>query len=112
MIDLPTAIKACDLHLGVPSVLMDNGLLRKELYGKAGAYRKKSYGGEYRTLSNYWIFDEQKIGWVYQAVENALEAVLNGYNPDEDGELIQTCINTNDIAMASGLIAKHSLYMV
>ena len=28
-------IQACDLFLGVPSVLLDDGVLRKQLYGKA-----------------------------------------------------------------------------
>ena len=34
-------VKAVDLYLGVPSVLMDHGEARKELYGKAGASRIK-----------------------------------------------------------------------
>ena len=49
-------IKACDLYMGIPAVFMDNGTLRKQLYGKAGAYRQKGYGVEYRSLSNFWIF--------------------------------------------------------
>ena len=36
-------IQACDLFLGVPSVLMDEGEMRKQLYGKAGCFRPKSY---------------------------------------------------------------------
>ena len=42
--DLYSAVKRMDLMLAVPSVLMDNGQLRKQLYGKAGAYRPKPYG--------------------------------------------------------------------
>ena len=55
-------IKACDLFLGVPSVLMDDGVLRKQLYGKHGAFRLKKYGVEYRVLSNFWIFKKETIG--------------------------------------------------
>lgn len=55
---VPDLVRVCDLFLGINSVLTDNGKERKQMYGKAGAYRVKSYGFEYRTLSNYWIFDE------------------------------------------------------
>lgn len=32
------------------------GQQRSQMYGKAGAYRPKPYGLEYRTPSNYWLF--------------------------------------------------------
>lgn len=37
-------IKAMDLFVGVPSVLLDSDRLRKKLYGKAGCHRMKVYG--------------------------------------------------------------------
>ena len=67
--------KGCDLVLGVPSVLMDNGQLRKKLYGKAGAVRRKSFGVEYRVLSKFWIFSDELRGWVYDGVERVLDMV-------------------------------------
>lgn len=105
-------IKSCDLHLAIPSVLMDNGLLRKQLYGKAGAFRKKRYGVEYRTLSNYWIFDKKYMEWVYENTKRALDAVANGMSFDEDGPLIQATINDNLIPMAERLIEKYNLQVV
>lgn len=46
-----------DIYLGVPSLIEDkNGSARRKMYGAAGAFRPKSYGMEYRTLSNYWLF--------------------------------------------------------
>lgn len=33
------------------------GKERARMYGHLGAYRVKSYGVEYRTLSNFWIFE-------------------------------------------------------
>jgi hypothetical protein len=39
--------------------------LRRELYGKAGAFRPKPYGVEYRVLSNRWLNSEALIRWVY-----------------------------------------------
>lgn len=67
--------KLCDLVLGIPSVLYDTDSTRKELYGKAGAFRyaKKYTGFEYRVLSNFWIFDKTLIRWVYNSVNHMIE---------------------------------------
>ena len=43
-VDRYQLIRAMDLFLGVPSVLMDEDTRRRELYGKAGAFRPKPYG--------------------------------------------------------------------
>lgn len=103
-------IQHMDLYLGVPSVLMDKGEKRKELYGQAGACRIKNYGVEYRTLSNFWIFDEKKIGWVY---DNALKAVASAdaqnVLQEQDRQLVQDCINNNDKAVADYLADKYQL---
>jgi hypothetical protein len=91
-------IRACDLFLGVPSVAMDHGTLRRKLYGKAGSFRIKPYGVEYRTLSNFWIFDDTFIDWAYQGTQAALNFVANGGKiPEADGFLIQRCINTSNV---------------
>lgn len=42
-------IKAMDLFLGIPSILMDKDTLRRSRYGKAGAFRFKSYGKRKKT---------------------------------------------------------------
>lgn len=46
-----------DLWLGLPYVGADAQGKRRELYGKAGRYRPTDYGIEYRTLSNFWIWE-------------------------------------------------------
>lgn len=102
-------IRACDLFLGIPSVLMDKGILRKNLYGKAGAFRPKEYGVEYRTLSNFWVFDSKLVGWVYENTERALDSVLNNMSLDDDAKLIQKTINNNVIPMAELLVNKYGL---
>lgn len=101
--------KGCDLVLGVPSVFMDNGFLRKELYGKAGAYRPKPFGLEYRVLSNYWIFDNKHIEWVYDGVSRVLEMVSSGVKFDEDANSIINAINNNDKVLAQKMVNKYNL---
>lgn len=106
--------RACDLFLGVPSVLMDNGVERKKLYGKAGAIRFKPYGVEYRTLSNFWIFDEKLIRWVWSESARALKEIEEGqdYFPEDldvDAHRIQSCINNNDVKLAEQLVKEYGL---
>ncbi len=103
--------QACDLFLAVPSVLQDDGELRKQLYGKAGAVRFKPYGMEYRVLSNYWIFDPKLSSWVYDAVERAIDFVEQGNTLTTEEELITNCINKNNREVAAQLIDKYNLLM-
>lgn len=58
-----------DYYLGLPATLIDTDDRRRELYGKAGAYRQKSYGVEYRTLSNFWIFDKMNRKMVFDQAQ-------------------------------------------
>ena len=103
--------RALDLFLGVPSVLMDKGEERKKLYGSAGAIRFKPYGLEYRTLSNFWIFKDKLIRWVWDGVEQALETIpkidIDGWETD-----IVECINTNDKEIAEDLVYEFDLKVV
>jgi len=95
--DPVNVIRAMDLFLGVPSTQLDAGTLRRKLYGKAGAFRPKQYGVEYRTLSNFWIFSDKLIEWAYTGTAKALEFVHSGKEiPVGHGDLINNCINNNN----------------
>lgn len=105
-----TVVQNFDLHCGVPSVLMDKGELRKVLYGKAGAHRVKSYGVEARMLSNFWIFDDKLVGWVYDNTKRAVTAAVERpVLQQEDYLNVQNCINNNDKMMAEYLVDKYNL---
>lgn len=104
--------QACDLFLGVPSTLMDEGELRKKLYGKAGAIRFKPYGMEYRVLSNYWIHDKALTEWVYDSTERAVDFTLEGKDLSSMQELITNCINNNDKGLARELVSQFNIKMV
>lgn len=99
----------CDYFLGLPALLMDPDDRRRELYGKAGAIRKKSYGIEYRVLSNFWIFDEAKRQFVWDQAHKAFETLSGDFqrlvalvSPDE----IQRVINEADKRAAEKYISK------
>lgn len=102
-------IRNMDLYLGVPSVLMDKGELRKQLYGKGGAYRNKPYGAEYRTLSNFWVFDERLTHWVWENTERAIQAVEARFAVDEHKDAILDAIDNNNKEAASYLVKKFNL---
>lgn len=104
-------VKAMDLFLGVPSVIMDKDTKRRQLYGKAGAFRPKEYGVEYRTLSNFWIWKEQFIDWVYEQTETAIKFVSGG-NTVKDGHKIQEAINSGDKKLCNGIIGAYNIKLI
>jgi Phage phiEco32-like COOH.NH2 ligase-type 2 len=108
MEDIAKAVRRMDLALAVPACVLDkDGLLRKQLYGKPGAFRPKPYGFEYRVLSNFWIFKDTHIDWVWKATEKALS--LMDTPIENDSELIFNAINNNDEVLAAGLMEKYNL---
>lgn len=105
-------IKCMDFHAGVPSVLLDEGEKRKLLYGKRGAFRSKSYGVEYRTLSNFWVFEPKLRQWAWDATERAVRAALEGFPVDDYDEAIELAIDHNDKEAARDLVKEFKLEMV
>jgi len=102
-------VRAMDLFLGVPSVLMDKGEMRKTMYGAAGAHRKKSYGVEYRTLSNFWIFEEKYIRWVWSQTERSINSKVDVM---EVQDAILEAINGNNKQVAEALVNQFNLEVV
>jgi hypothetical protein len=84
-----------DLFLGVGSLLYDKDVERRSMYGKAGCFRPKPYGVEYRTLSNAWLTSPELMKWVYR---NAVAGVQRVFK--EGRELygdFQGTIDRNDV---------------
>ncbi len=85
-----------DYYIGIQSLLWDPDPRRRELYGKAGCFRPKPYGVEYRTLSNRWLESDLLQRWIYRSVVKALSDLEDGYKPEEDyADIAQTIINDN-----------------
>lgn len=72
------ATKQLDCVLGLGSLLYDSDNTRRTMYGKAGAFRPKPYGVEYRTLSNAWLQSKELTSWVYNSTVKALHRLAGG----------------------------------
>ena len=82
--DCHTVVKALDVTLGGPSTLYDKDQKRRQLYGAAGAFRPKSYGVEYRVLSNVWLTREDLMRWVFTQTKSTIEALFDGKKINSD----------------------------
>lgn len=103
--DVPLFIKIMDLVMTIPSLHVETPE-RRTLYGKAGCYRRKSYGVEYRTPSNHWIFKESRREWVYGCVKKAVEFFKVGVELPND---LQNIIDSNDTTRATELVNEYNL---
>lgn len=96
-------VRQLDSLLFVSSLLWDSDKTRRELYGKIGAFRPKSYGVEYRPMSNRWLSHVSIQEFVFEATQKAamdflegiyyeedpkikdmIDSIHSGYDPDED----------------------------
>lgn len=92
-----------DETLGLPSLVWDQDDKRRSMYGQAGCFRPKTYGMEYRTLSNKWLFNKKVRAFVFEGVEKALKLMFNPayeVNPD-----VSKIINTSD--RSSSVFKEH-----
>lgn len=99
--------RGLDLFLAVPGVLLDRNDMRRTTYGRAGAYREKEYGVEYRTLSNFWVANTELIKWVYRNVFAAIDFIKEN-DPESS---VEEVINTSDLSGAKNLINKYNVEM-
>lgn len=98
-----------DKTLGIISLLWDKDHKRRELYGKAGSYRRKPYGVEYRTLSNMWLSDKELIRVVFNGVERAIKNSFKLEHPIEHYEIVRKAIDTGDYSKSLNyIIDDHS----
>lgn len=102
--------RACDLFSGCPSILVDHGVDRRLLYGKAGAIRDKPYGIEYRTLSNFWLKETSYTEMIFNQLQQAIKFVQSGKKIDKiDNYKIIKCINLGNQELLKELTAKYDL---
>jgi hypothetical protein len=76
--------KQLDYTIGLASLDFDTDKTRREMYGKAGSFRPKPYGMEYRTMSPMWLLSSGHTAMVYQGCIKALRMFNEGKILDED----------------------------
>lgn len=106
-------IRAMDLTLGAPGLLLDEDNRRRELYGKAGACRPKMYGDipgvEWRTSSNWWVKERKYMEWTFSGAQLALE--MKDEIDWDKMEVLRQAINTGDRKTAEALIKYFKIPM-
>lgn len=99
-------IRALDIFLGLPSLIEDKNTKRREYYGSAGSYREKSFGVEYRVLSNFWIKSDSSRKWVFEKVKEAIDFINSGEFMKLKIEFladVKLAIDDNDVSLAMSL---------
>lgn len=72
-LDCINVAKQMDWSVGVPSTAWNKGTKRRSLYGKAGCFRPKPYGMEYRTPDNGWLVSRERMEYVANGVLIGME---------------------------------------
>jgi hypothetical protein len=107
-------IKAMDLYVGLASLNLDADTQRRQLYGRAGSFRFKPYGVEYRVLSSALVADPANIDFIYEATQKAIDFVNLGLKIDPSlAPKIQEAINTSNAEAVEGIFAEfNNIYNV
>lgn len=98
-----------DFFLALPSLAYDKDTRRRELYGNPGCFRAKTYGCEYRTLSNAWLNSKEIMRWVFNNVQVGMERLMNGDILTEKYGDIQKIIKKSDWKSAKQIIDREGI---
>lgn len=104
--------KQLDCYLAAPFSFVDRDLRRRQLYGKAGAFRPKPYGMEYRVLSNKWLSTVSLQRWVYRATQAAIHDLSLGRSHWEcEGKNLRNAIDHGNLEYLSDFIRRRNIGM-
>lgn len=106
-------VKMLDATVGMFMTVIDREPRRRELYGKAGAYRAKPYGVEYRFPSNVWLKSKARRKVVHHLINKALYYMRQGYGVQDvvglSEEQVRVILDTGNFAAAKTCLNKFSV---
>lgn len=103
-------VRHLDGILGLFGVINDPDTERKKMYGKAGAFRPKSYGLEYRVLSNFWLATPALQRSIFKHTYRGFhDLAISGidYTRWNGCDNIEEIINDNDVQAAKEICKKY-----
>ena len=112
------AVKALDASVGLVSLIYEPDNRRRELYGKAGAFRPKEYGVEYRTPSNFWIVNHEHRRAMFLTVKRTMNNLMRyrgdvdacvKYMTSETPDNIRSIIDNNEIGIAKRILSMRCI---
>ncbi len=104
-------VKAMDLFLGIPSLLIEPYNERRRLYGTLGEMR---FGEtvEYRTMSSYFSETARLREWVFNNTVNAINWINEGKRiTDRLAEDFHHAMNENDTDLARVIVEEYKVPM-
>lgn len=111
-------VKVMDVVVGNTCVLIDRdpaNARRRKYYGRAGEYRVKPYGLEYRVPSNFWLKHYVLWSMVSGLARNAISIVDNKLTTkllcEFDMKKVRKAINNNDYNLALENFNKYSKWL-
>lgn len=100
-------VQYMDYIVGLWTVLKDEDTRRRSKYGKAGAFRYKQYGLEYRVPSNFWLKTKELSAEMFHRTKLAFHLALNKA-PLPDSKAVIEAINTSNVSLAEQLLGEYS----
>ena len=101
------SVKLLDILVGIPLVLLDRDVssaIRRQMYGRAGCFRKTKWGIEYRTPSPYWLVAPEVASLVTGLVRLFYRIRLckaeKYFTDPVDQDLVRHAIDYNDFDAA------------
>ena len=101
-------VRYLDMYLGLVSVLKDQDIKRRSLYGKAGCFRLTSYGVEYRTLSSAMMNSVSNLELIWNQIKKAIWAYNGGASYAPAG-YVTKAINGSNTELAQKIINDYNI---